>query len=566
MNQKIIILGILGCIIMPVAISMIGPARVGDRSRPLTWAILASSYTRTAPFTITSDSDWITYATGSGTLIDPWVIEGLLIECNGTGSGISISGTTDVAIIRDSFINESGSGALDAGIMITSAVNITLSNVTVEDAGAFGIALYSSGNNCTIKNCTVTRSYDAGVALAFVAGSNNVTGNTLRNCSYGANTAAINLITVSNDNIEYNDIDQLDAVQLGIGVGGGSTFVTITGNLVNNTELSGSAMGIAALSASNLVVTGNRVDNAPASLEFGSTTGSYIANNTCTTASYGGFILDTGNLDNTITGNVVENATYGVYINGGASNQSITNNRFINCTSFAIANDDTVTPAIQWNYIKDCGHGVAALYGTNVSYNTFDNTTVTLPADPDTFDHNAYGDYFTLYPTVTKNGRHTGDVLPVAYAPASDITPIYSELLWGYISYVPVASFRVKGGVTSLESARLYTFQFDGTVVDTPATFAWDFGDGTTSSAASPSHKFAKGTYAVTLVVTDADGDSDTSSTVFHVTSTGGGGNDDDGETDTTGTLQAIMFGVVVGIAVLAMIAIGMVAIKHRHG
>jgi PKD repeat protein len=41
----------------------------------------------------------------------------------------------------------------------------------------------------------------------------------------------------------------------------------------------------------------------------------------------------------------------------------------------------------------------------------------------------------------------------------------------------------------------------------TPHTYAWDFGDGTTSTAASPQHTFAnKQTYTVKLIVTDARG------------------------------------------------------------
>ena len=41
----------------------------------------------------------------------------------------------------------------------------------------------------------------------------------------------------------------------------------------------------------------------------------------------------------------------------------------------------------------------------------------------------------------------------------------------------------------------------------TPDTFLWDFGDGTTSTEADPTHQYeAPGTYTVTLTVTGTDG------------------------------------------------------------
>lgn len=59
------------------------------------------------------------------------------------------------------------------------------------------------------------------------------------------------------------------------------------------------------------------------------------------------------------------------------------------------------------------------------------------------------------------------------------------------------------------------------------AAYAWDFGDGSGSNAANPSHTYtAAGTYIVTLVVTDNDGASSTPSTTTATISdnTGGGG------------------------------------------
>jgi PKD repeat protein len=60
----------------------------------------------------------------------------------------------------------------------------------------------------------------------------------------------------------------------------------------------------------------------------------------------------------------------------------------------------------------------------------------------------------------------------------------------------------------------------DPGAADTAAgfTYAWDFGDGTTASAASPSHTYAAvGTYTVSLTTTDASGGSSTATTTATV-------------------------------------------------
>jgi PKD repeat protein len=73
--------------------------------------------------------------------------------------------------------------------------------------------------------------------------------------------------------------------------------------------------------------------------------------------------------------------------------------------------------------------------------------------------------------------------------------------------------------------------QFDSTSSDsdgTVASYAWDFGDGTNGTGATPAHTYAQaGSYAVKLVVTDNDGATGSAEVTVNVadaqTSTGGG-------------------------------------------
>lgn len=63
----------------------------------------------------------------------------------------------------------------------------------------------------------------------------------------------------------------------------------------------------------------------------------------------------------------------------------------------------------------------------------------------------------------------------------------------------------------------------DGQIV----SYQWDFGDGSTSNKANPSHTYnAAGTYTVKLTVTDDQGATDTKNTTADITGGGGGGTD----------------------------------------
>ncbi|BDZ51947.1 hypothetical protein GCM10025867_41880 [Frondihabitans sucicola] len=84
-----------------------------------------------------------------------------------------------------------------------------------------------------------------------------------------------------------------------------------------------------------------------------------------------------------------------------------------------------------------------------------------------------------------------------------------------HVNVVPTASFT--STATGLSSAfdASASADSDGTI----ASYAWDFGDGTTGSGVSPTHAYAAGgTYAVKLTVTDNDGGTGVSTSSVTVT------------------------------------------------
>ncbi len=96
------------------------------------------------------------------------------------------------------------------------------------------------------------------------------------------------------------------------------------------------------------------------------------------------------------------------------------------------------------------------------------------------------------------------------------------DLIEVTLDLVPVATFTAN--LTSIVPGAWVKFNFTGSEGNgAEEGFSWDFGDGTSSGARNPAHRFTTaGTYTVTLMVTDSDGDFDTNSIIITVSTPGG--------------------------------------------
>src|SRR5690606_14443942 len=72
----------------------------------------------------------------------------------------------------------------------------------------------------------------------------------------------------------------------------------------------------------------------------------------------------------------------------------------------------------------------------------------------------------------------------------------------------PPSIVSVTANPQSFELCEPVTVNFSANVSgDTPITYSWDFGDGSTGTGATPSHTYTEaGTYTVTLTATNANG------------------------------------------------------------
>ena len=91
----------------------------------------------------------------------------------------------------------------------------------------------------------------------------------------------------------------------------------------------------------------------------------------------------------------------------------------------------------------------------------------------------------------------------------------------GYIVVTKVAAMPVAGFVSSVSSGSIpLAVQFVDSSTNSPVSWAWSFGDGTTSTTENPSHTYTvAGTYTVTLTATNSAG-SNTVSKAAYITAT----------------------------------------------
>ncbi|MCU0859314.1 MAG: right-handed parallel beta-helix repeat-containing protein, partial [Thermoplasmata archaeon] len=94
---------------------------------------------------------------GSGTSVDPYVIEGWTIDGGGSAVGILIQSTTDYVIIRDLTVTN-----CSIGISLLSVSNVIVTDCAITENGKGVSLIYTS--DCSVTDNVVTRS-DCGICV-----------------------------------------------------------------------------------------------------------------------------------------------------------------------------------------------------------------------------------------------------------------------------------------------------------------------------------------------------------------------------------------------------------------
>jgi parallel beta-helix repeat protein len=237
---------------------------------------------------------------GNGSWSNPYIIENVFINAQGTGYGIFIKNSNAYFIIRNSILINSSDGAGDAGIYLEYADNGRIYNNNCSlngntNAGA-GVSLYYSDNNTISNNFFFDNAH--GIITIYDNFDNTYYNNTILNSTgYG--------IYMYGGSVSTNNVIKGNTIKFGqtSGIYSENHNDTIINNTITDTIIAGDAKGI-------------KID--------GGTGGGFnlIENNTILRIEEYGIFIYNGANNNTIHGNTIQDINGpGVYIEN--SNYSI---------------------------------------------------------------------------------------------------------------------------------------------------------------------------------------------------------------------------------------------------
>ena len=260
------------------------------------------------------------WCSGSGTELDPYIIENISIDASSspTGSGIFINNSkNDYFIIRNCNVTNAGSGNYDAGIKLENTNHGTLINNNCSNNGRSGICLLYSEEN-TISGNTANDNTHFGIYLIH-SNYTNITGNTANyNDDHGIWLSTdCNNNTISDNTANYNEDD-------GIRLDTKCDDNTISGNTASeNTNYYGIELY---LDCDNNTLSGNTVNKNSRGIHLDNCDNNTISDNTANYNTYFGIYLYQSHYT-TITGNTANyNDDHGIYLENNCYNNTISGN------------------------------------------------------------------------------------------------------------------------------------------------------------------------------------------------------------------------------------------------
>jgi len=233
--------------------------------------------------------------TGNGTYSEPYVIEDLVIDAGGSGSGILIENSEVYFKIENNTVYNSGGS--DAGIRLYYVDKGKLVDNNCS-SNNFGIILDESNNNTVSGNTVNNNSY--GIGLLYSC-KNTISGNIASNNDGGIYLQESNSSTVSENNANNNEWNGISLWS--------SHNNTISGNNASYNGCGiglsgGQLMGLSGGSNSN-IISGNNASNNGCGISIAKSDNNTISGNIANNSNDGNGIHLWQSDNNTISGNIV---------------------------------------------------------------------------------------------------------------------------------------------------------------------------------------------------------------------------------------------------------------------
>ncbi len=272
--------------------------------------------------------------TGSGTSVDPYVIQNMEFDSLGVSTGIQILNTQNV-IVQNCTVFNTGNISYDGGIKFDNVNNGTIAYNNCSNNMCSGIILYNTVNTTVIGNI-VNNNNEYGITLQGGSQENNITGNTGSNNNiYGIYLRLSNYNTISNNRFN-NEINLVGSNYCQIinnsitnspkhGIYLVSDYSNITDNVIYNCLQDGIYLD----GSDYAQVLNNTIFDNSKGIFLEGCIYTTVANNSLTQNDYGIYMWDTD--WNNITLNLIETSLItGIRLSMGCSYNFFFNNSLIN--------------------------------------------------------------------------------------------------------------------------------------------------------------------------------------------------------------------------------------------
>jgi len=271
-----------------------------------------------------SENDW---CSGSGNWTDPYVIENVTIDGQGSDYCIEIKDSNTYFIIRNCSLYNSGSSPFDAGIKLDTVDNGKIINNNCSDNNRNGIYLDHSDNN-TLSGNTASNNFYRGISL-YYSDINTLSGNIADN-----NVIGIWLGYNNNNKLSGNIANNND---YGIRLDYGNNN-TLSGNNASNNKIND---GIGLYFSDNNTISGNTVNNNSIGIFLGNSNNNTISGNTANNNNVGIYLYYCFN--NTLSGNFMNFCGISLY------------GSLAEVASHSIDNTNLVNNKLVYYYVNETG-------------------------------------------------------------------------------------------------------------------------------------------------------------------------------------------------------------------